>query len=65
MMKWWNENGWKIRCKIYSIILFPTYIIEIVIFLLEMILKIYDSLAKWILWNLLNFLFKYRGGNEE
>lgn len=59
--KWWNEYGWKVRCSIYSILIFPTEAIRFMASLLGLILDLYDKFVAWFLWDVMNFLFKYRG----
>lgn len=53
-IKWWKENAWKVRIKIYTIIMFPVDILEYVI---TAFIDLYSRFFTWLLWDLLHKVF--------
>lgn len=65
MKRWWYQNGWRIRIKIYTLLKKPIDLLRFVLHLLQILLNLIDRFLIWLLWNVLDALFKYRKIDEE
>lgn len=60
MKSWWNENWWKIRIHIMTLLIFPVNILESVILVILFVFDRYRDICTFILWDVINYVIKKR-----
>lgn len=58
--KWWRKNAWRVRIRIYSLLILAPRLIARLLLLLVEAIEVYESFIAWILWKALDFVFKYK-----
>lgn len=57
MIRWWKENAWKIRIKIYSFLIILIFPVEVIISILVFLVTFYRKFFSWLLWDAMHKVF--------
>lgn len=58
--KWWRKNAWRVRIRIYSLLILGPSLIARLLSLFVEAIEVYETFIAWILWRALDFVFKYK-----
>lgn len=62
MKSWWNENWWKIRIHIMTLLILPVNILEAVILF---VFDRYRDICTFILWDVINYVLNKKRSDQS